>query len=81
MIRKFLGWPGTLFFYYLGDFVCKILNLYDKIFESKMKWAHSNDTEDNFWAKTSYFIYKIYSKLIGYSFNINNWAGLNWWKE
>lgn len=81
MLKKLLGWPATLFFYYLGNLISEILNLYDKLFESKMRWAASDDTDDNLWAILSYKMYRIYNRLMHYSVIINDWAGINWWKN
>lgn len=79
--KKIIGWPSTWFFYLLGDLICKMADLFCKVFKSKIKWAENNGADDNGWAKFVCFLYGIYSTLMGYSADINNWAKLNVWSK
>lgn len=81
MIKKIIGWPLVWFFYILGDLICKITDLFCKIFESKIKWAENNSADDNYWVKFVCFLYEIYSTLMSYSADINDWAKLNVWSK
>lgn len=70
-MKKILGWPLVYICYHLGDWFYKLGNIvpynprYDKIFQPIYSWIS----------------FKPYQYFMMKSFNIDNWAGLDFWKK